>query len=186
MEKHKSCSFFGHRNVSISQALIEELEKCIENLIINCDTQVFLFGSRSNFNDICHAIVTKLKGKYPNIKRVVFTCKNENCVLENEKNEMEKIYSYLKNEKVKLLTFEEEFEYVGKYIAGRASYIKRNQAMIDSSNYCIFYYDKNYQPQKRKATKQSVLSYQPKSGTAIAFEYAKQKQKIIINLAKQD
>ena len=28
----------------------------------------------------------------------------------------------------------------------KASYVERNQAMINNSNYCVFYYDENYQP----------------------------------------
>ena len=56
--------------------------------------------------------------------------------------------------------------------------------MINDSDYCIFYYDENYRPKMRTYSKQSVLNYQPNSGTAIAYNYAKQKHKKIINLIK--
>ena len=48
--------------------------------------------------------------------------------------------------------------------AGRASYIERNELMIDDSDYCIFYINEN-------------TKY--RSGTKIAHEYAKSKNKNI-------
>ena len=61
-------------------------------------------------------------------------------------------------------------------MAGKASYVERNQAMIDNSDYCVFYYDSSYQPKPKKN------DYQPKSGTAIIYAYAQQKKKNIVNL----
>ncbi len=71
--------------------------------------------------------------------------------------------------------------------AGKASYVERNQEMINASDYCIFYYDENYKPPRRKYSKRSVGDYPPKSGTALAYEYAwnrKRAQKLasIINV----
>jgi hypothetical protein len=71
--------------------------------------------------------------------------------------------------------------------AGIARYVERNQEMINASGYCIFYYDKNYKPPRRKYCKRSVGDYQPKSGTKVAFEYAHQRKRggkeiTIINL----
>ena len=62
--------------------------------------------------------------------------------------------------------------------AGAARYVERNQEMINASDYCIFYYDENYQPPRRKYSKRSVGDYQPKSGTRIAYEYAVQQKKV--------
>ena len=56
--------------------------------------------------------------------------------------------------------------------------------MIDTSDYCVFYYDENYEPEIRKYTKRSIGYYQPKSGTAIAYAYAKRKKKFLINLVQ--
>ena len=61
--------------------------------------------------------------------------------------------------------------------AGKASYVKRNQDMINASDYCVFYYNEHYQPPKRKYSKRSVGEYQPKSGTALAFDYANQRKR---------
>ena len=49
--------------------------------------------------------------------------------------------------------------------------------MINASDYCIFYYNLDYLPAKRKYSKRSVGEYQPKSGTALAFQYATKKKR---------
>ena len=56
--------------------------------------------------------------------------------------------------------------------------------MIDKADFCIFYYDENYQPPLKPATGKRIFSFQPKSGTKIAYDYAVQKKKTIINLFK--
>ena len=68
--------------------------------------------------------------------------------------------------------------------------MERNQEMIDGSDYCVFYYDENYKPPRRKYSKRSVGDYQPKSGTKVAFDYANQRKNggkdlTIINLFKE-
>ncbi len=77
---------------------------------------------------------------------------------------------------------EEEVEYKNKWTSNKASYIERNFAMIDASDICVFYYDENYKPLLRKYSKKCIGYYQPKSGTALAYKYAKQKNKIIYNV----
>ncbi len=183
MEEHKVCSFFGHRKVELNENIKRKIKLIIEDLIINNNVLTFLFGSRSEFDEFCHLIVSELKGKYQDIKRISYTCKSETCILESERGKWEKIYSCLQESQVLFVGFEEDFEHKTKYVAGKASYIERNQAMIRDSDYCIFYYDKDYKPPTRKRTKRDLFEYQPKSGTAIAYEYAKQKRKIIINVA---
>ena len=143
---------------------------------------IFLFGSRSSFNSMCHQIITDLKEKYPHIKRVSYTCKSETCVLEKEKNKWEELYSTILKKDISLLCFEEEVEHKNKYTANKASYIERNQSMIDSSDFCIFYCEENYLPEIRKFSKNSAGFYQPNSGTKLALNYAKRKKKNIINV----
>ena len=102
--------------------------------------------------------------------------------MESERAHWEEIYSHFRKEKVTLLGVEEEVEHKTKYTSGRASYVERNQAMINDSDFCVFYYDENYQPEIRKYSKRSIGYYQPKSGTALAYAYAKQKKKLILNV----
>ena len=168
-----ACSFLGHRKIKITNELKQRVKKCIEDLIINNNVRTFLFGSKSAFNDFCHLIVSELKEKYPNVKRVFYTCKSEGCTLECKRQELEKVYSQILNKEIHLLGFEEEFEHKTKYTAGKASYIERNQAMINDSDFCVFYYDKNYAPPTKS-----------NSGTKIAYEFAIKKEKNIINLFK--
>ena len=44
--------------------------------------------------------------------------------------------------------------------------------MINASEFCVFYYNCFYLPPKRKRSSRELSEYQPKSGTALAFEYA--------------
>ena len=180
--QNKVCCFISHRKIDLTKELEEKTRNVIENLIINKEVTTFLFGSKSEFDSLCHKIVTDLKGKYPYIKRVAYTCKSEGCTFESERQKWEQIYFDLYKEKVNLLCVDEEFEYKTKYTLGKASYVERNQTMIDNSDYCIFYYNENYKPKSRKQSKRDIIYYQPKSGTSLAYKYAKQKKKGIINI----
>ena len=178
----KTCSFFGHRKIDETEELKNRLKFIITNLIENEKVDVFLFGSRSDFNSLCHAIVTELKEKYPHIQRRAYTCRNETCTLEKERAYWEEIYSYVQKKPITLLGVEDEIEHKTKWISGRAQYVERNQAMIDDSDFCVFYYDESYKLPLRKQYRSALSTYQPKSGTKIAYEYARQKKKAIINL----
>ena len=168
MSNEKVCCFFGHRKIVETPELIDRLAKEIEVLITEKDVNVFYFGSKSQFDDLCHKVVTKLKEKYPYIKRVYVRSAYqhipdwyENSLLEH----YEKTY------------FPERMEK-----AGKASYVERNQEMINKSDYCIVYYDENYLPSRRKNSRRDLTDYQPKSGTAIAYDYAMKKNRVIINV----
>ena len=182
MKEDKVCSFFGHRKIEITEELKQKVKDIIEDLIVKENVLTFLFGSRSDFDYLCHLVVTELKEKYSGIKRIVYTCQSENCTLESERQKWEDFYSKLYKREVHLLAVEEEFEHKTKYTSGKASYVERNQAMINDSDYCVFYYDKNYLPEKRKWSKSSLGYYQPKSGTKLAYDYAIQKKKKIVNV----
>ena len=74
--------------------------------------------------------------------------------------------------------------------AGKASYVERNQDMINERDYCVFYYNPEHQPPRRKYSKRPVGDYQPKSGTKVDFDYANQRKRNekdinIINLCKE-
>ena len=80
--EEKVCSFFGHRKIADSEALRQRIQNAIVDLIENYGVNVFLFGSRSDFDSLCHAIVTELKEEYPHIQRRAYTCRSETCTLE--------------------------------------------------------------------------------------------------------
>ena len=178
----KTCCFIGHRKIEITEKLVLTIRNIIQRLIKDEKVNTFAFGSRSEFNDLCYGIVTELKKEFSGLERVYMTCRSETCILENERQELEKIYSNVLKREVHFHGYEKEIQHKTKYISGRASYIERNQALIDMSDFCIFYFDKNYLPPKRKISKRFVCLYQSNSGTAIAYKYAKQKKKHIINV----
>lgn len=173
----KTCCFLGHRKIDETEELKSRLKSIITYLIEDEKVEVFLFGSRSDFNSLCHAIVTELKEKYPNIQRRAYTCRSETCTLEKERAYWEEIYSHFEKRSVTLLGVEEEIEHKTKWTSGRAQYVERNQAMIDDSDFCIFYYDENYLPKRRKSSWRDFTDYQPKSGTSIAYKYATRERK---------
>ena len=60
--------------------------------------------------------------------------------------------------------------------AGKASHVERNQEMINKSDVFVIYYDENYLPPRRRNSKRDLTDYQHKSGTGIAFAYAKNEE----------
>lgn len=161
--------FIGHRTITNEEHLIPRLKKTILNLIEN-GADTFLFGSKSQFDDICFEIVSEFQINYPNIKRVYV--RSSYPTIDSSYKE------YL------LDFYDETYFPKGVENAGRCSYIKRNQNMIDVANICVFYYNSEYIPPVKKAKKHSSLlpTQERKSGSAIAYNYAKQKNKQIINL----
>lgn len=156
--KTNICCFFGHRSINETEDLKKKLYDVIESLIVNEKVDVFLFGSKSRFDSLCLELVTKLKEKYPHIKRVYVRA--EFSVIDE---------SYL----AYLLESYEETYYPEKLCgAGRAVYVERNFEMIDQSRFCVVYYDEVHLPVKRK------------SGTKVAYDYAAKQGRVIVNLAE--
>ena len=167
-DKNKTCCFIGHRKINETDRLRTDLYSKIEDLIINHAVCNFLFGSRSNFNDLCFEIVTKLKEKYPRIIRVYVRAE----------------FPYINDDYRAYLLEKYEDTYYPEHMvgAGRAAYVERNYEMIKNSDYCICYYDENYAPPSRRNSRRDLTDYQPKSGTRIAYEYATKKCRQVINV----
>ncbi len=156
--QNSTCCFIGHRTISETAELRRDLTAAIENLIINEKVDTFLFGSKSRFNSLCHELVTEIKEKYPNLKRIY---------LRAEYPDIDDEY------KSYLLERYEDTYYPEKLIgAGKAVYLVRNFEMINKSRFCIVYYDEENSPTTRK------------SGTRIALDYAVRKGKKIIIVPK--
>ena len=170
MNKELKCCFIGHRKIERSKELEDNLYNLLTDLIINKGVSTFLFGSNSEFDNLCLEIISKLKTIYAHIKRIKYTCKSEGCFLLEHKLKWEEFNRKHNIPKTYDSWFEEEFHFKNKIKAGKASYVERNEALINDSNFCIFYYDKNYSKQK--------------SGTKLAYIYAMQKKKQIFNMFK--
>ena len=167
IDKEKTCCFFGHRKIDETAELKNKLCGIIENLIVSEKVDTFLFGSKSQFDDLCHEIVTDLKEKYPHIKRIY----------------VRSAYQHIPDWYENSLLEHYEGTYFPEHMekAGRASCVERNQEMINQSEFCVVYYDENYLPPRRKNGKRDLFDYQPKSGTKVAYDYAVKKKKHIIN-----
>ena len=146
------CSFFGHRDVEITDELTEKTTKEIEQVIVEgCRT--FYFGGYSDFDDLCYKIVTKIKAENPNLE-----LKRVYCVSQ-EKYLRKKVRYFNKEDYDDVVYLMPSFE--GWY----KSIYFRNCAMIDDSDLVIFYCEEN-----------------PNSGAYKAYKYAIKSKKKVINL----
>lgn len=161
-----ACTFIGHRKAELSQEQIEKVKSVVESLIVEHGVSEFLFGSKSEFDSLCWEIVTELKRKYPHIRRI------------NVRAEYRYVYDdYLSS----LLTYYEESFYPDEIAdAGRQVYVARNRYMIDRAEYCVFYLLENYTPPQQPLRKHCITPISAKSGTKVAYEYAKRKKREII------
>lgn len=153
MEEIKICSFFGHRDVEITENLYAttaaEIKKSVE---FGC--RIFYFGGYGDFDELCYKIVTQIKEEQPNleIKRIY-------CVAQ-EKYLWKKVRYFNAEDYDEVIYLQPSFE--GWY----KSIYFRNCAMIDKSDYVIFYAEDK-----------------ENSGAFKAFKYAKKKKgKEIVNL----
>lgn len=149
-------AFIGHRNIEDVDVVKRKVKSVAESLIVGKNADVFLFGSKSDFDDLCHEAVSELKNKFVDIRRVYVRAEYENIDYE--------YIEYL------LSMYEETFYPDSVKRAGVASYIKRNETMINLCDCLIVYYDEATALQ-RKA-----------SGTKRAVEYARRKGKRMINV----
>ena len=132
-----TCCFIGHREINVTDELKEKLRVVIERLIVYENIDTFLFGSKSQFDDLCYDVVTEIKKKHTHIKRIFVRAE----------------YPYIDESYESYLLESYEDTYFPKSVlgAGKASYVKRNCEMIDNSHFCIVYYKKDYTPKGRKS-----------------------------------
>lgn len=153
----KTCAVLGHRKIKKTIELESRVRKAVETLIVVYGVKRFLFGSKSEFNDFCYDIVSKLKEKYFDIKRVYVRA--EYPIIHREYEEyLERFY-------------EESYYYDTSLCEHKLAYIKRNEKMINESEFCLFYYDFCY-----------IAPINKNSGTKLAYNYAEKKGKTIINV----
>lgn len=149
----KIISFFGHSDCECQMELREKIKEILQDCISHHGAEIFYFGGFGAFDNLCWEIVTELKNnKYPKIKRVF-------CV---------PIYKWLRRppkwlnvggyEELIYLDLTFDYWYTSLYF--------RNCAMIDKSDFVIFY----------------VMKDKRNSGSFKALQYAKKKKKNYINL----
>ena len=166
--KKRTCCFFGHRKINVTDELIRRLRETVEYLITEKKVDTFLFGSKSEFDDLCLNVVTELKNKHSHIKRIYVRAE----------------FPYIDEDYTAYLLQSYEHTYYPERMinAGKAAYVECNCEMTDNSSYCVIYYDENYKPPRRRNRKRDVLDYQPSSGTKLAYDCAVKKNITVINL----
>ena len=124
-----------------------------------------MFGSRSDFNWLCFDILKELQQTHSDIVCVAYNTKNEDFAYGGDTR------------------FNEVYKPESLYVSGKASYVERNRIMIDNSDACVFYYNKDYRPKQRLISDKSIAGVwtSKQSDTALAYEYAVKKKKRIIN-----
>ena len=174
----KTCSFFGHRDTPKTDELKNKVREIVERLIVEEGVDTFLFGSRSNFDELCHIVVTELQKKYSHIRRVVYLCKHETACLVGAGMDLERQIKEITGRDVRVREFEEIKKSDRVNSAGRAAYVERNQEIINISNFCVFYYNLNHLSPKRKNSKEDIGERQLKSGTQLIFDYVHKRKKL--------
>ena len=141
--ENKVCCFIGHRKIDKTPKLRENLLNIIEDLIVNKSVSTFMFGSKSKFDDYCYELVTELKTKYSHIKRIYV------------RSAYEHIPDWYENS---LLEHYED-TYFPEHMsnAGRASYVERNQEMINKATSASSIMMKTIFPQEEKKAEEIYL-----------------------------
>ena len=150
------CTFFGHREITLTeelyQSVVVEVSKAIQK---GC--RIFYFGGYGAFDDLCYKIVTEIKrAQGLDLKRVY-------CVA--QERYLRKKSRYFNREDY------DEIKYLPPSVEGwYKSIYFRNCAMIDESDFVIFYAEKRQD-----------------SGAYKAYKYAKkQKGKLLVNLWREE
>lgn len=166
--RQQTCCVFGHRTIQGKEELKIRLNDIFEYLIVNENVDTFLLGSKSEFDDLCREVLALKKQHYPHIQRIYVRAEYPHISEKYEKYLLQSCEKTYFPDRVKN--------------AGKAIYVERNCEMIDKSDICIVYFDKEYFPPKRKRSHRDLFFYQPKSGTNVAYQYAVSKKKKIFNL----
>lgn len=142
-----SCTFFGHR--IITKDIKSLLTRQIENLITEYGVNVFYVGNNSQFDYLVATVLREVKLHNPQILYwIVLAYLPEKKQEYNPLSDIETIYP-------------EGLEYTPR----RFAISKRNQWMVQQSDYVIAYVEHSF------------------GGAAQFTEYAQKKNRMVINLA---
>lgn len=160
MDKHKVCSFFGHRQI-FCKDIRERLLATIENLILNGANHLII-GTHGDFDTLSLSVCRELRKIYPQIKiSVVFTTLT---ILRKDTYDDDigsSIADYYNDVETLIYDFEEEHF--------KRQIVVSNRQIVDDSDTVVCYVDFD--------------KYQ--SGAKLAVKYAKKRNKAIINLFKE-
>ena len=151
--EEKICSFFGHRNIEMTEQLYATTTAAILDAV-NFGCRIFYFGGYGAFDGLCYRIVTKIKEEEPTLSfRRVY------CVA--QERYLRKSVRYFQRE-----NYDEVVYLTPSFERWYKSIYFRNCAMIDASDAVIF-----------------CAEARESSGAYKAYKYAlKKKGKKVINV----
>ena len=164
----KACSFFGHRDTPQTEELKQKVRETVERLIVEERVDTFLFGSRSNFDELCYIVVTELKEKYPHIQRIAYLCKHESGCLAGEGKDEQRRIKELTGRDVYVREFEDIKKSDRVNSAGRAAYVERNYWMINDSDFVVVHLEEGRNDGK--------------SGSRLAYKYSLRQKKSMLTV----
>ena len=122
---NKKIAVFGHRKIDEEDKnyLDNKLNVTFEQFIDRGD-KIFLFGSNSEFNDLCYTTITNLQSKYTDIKRIGYLCAREIAFTLDEKDRYLKFIQRAKLKGINVKIYEDikQFGFDSKNL-----YIERNK-----------------------------------------------------------
>lgn len=147
----------GHRHIPQTQELADKVQAAVYALVVEEHANTFLFGSKSEFNDLCWRAVTSVRQEFPDIRRIY----------------VRSAYPYVSEAYLEYLLSLYDETYFPPQIegAGYRSYVKRNQEMIGKCDVLFCYYSDEH-----------VEKMCRPSGTGVAVRYARKNGKRIWNI----
>ena len=149
MDERKICSFFGHRDVTVSQELYNATLAEIENAILD-GCRIFYFGGYGDFDELCYQIVTQLKTSRPELALWRVYCVSQERYLTKK-------VRYFNRENYDEITY-----LVPSFNGWYKSIYYRNCAMIDTSYYILFYAENRENSGAYKAYRYANTHYKSK------------------------
>ena len=120
------CSFFGHRDIEINEDLCTTAKaEILKSVNLGC--RIFYFGGFGDFDRLCYKIVTEIKQEYPE-----FVIQRVYCVAQER-------YLYKPSRYFKPNDYEKVIYLAPSFGGWYKSIYFRNCAMIDHSDFVIFY-----------------------------------------------
>lgn len=117
-------TFIGHRKLQADGNFRARLKELVLSLVADRGADVFLFGSKSEFDDLCLEVVSEIKKERPDIKRIYVRAE----------------YPYIDKDYEDCLLGIYDATYIPENVieAGKAAYVERNRHMIDRADLCVF------------------------------------------------
>lgn len=132
LNKMKTCFFTGHRVIASDkkEAVMENLWKSIEKMIIENDVCNFICGGAIGFDTLAAKAVIKMREKYPHIRLLMYLP----CYGQSEKWTYKQKYIYRI-----ILSQADEVKYITESAYTDDCMMKRNMEMVKDSFFCIAY-----------------------------------------------